>query len=460
MNKAIKYHVLFLFLIFGLFSTVEAMEHVALPPKEQQTTQQKIMAQWVVFKKKFSTGFSWIMKKIQLYYQSWFSTPVPSPQQSTQKFSSWQNIPNAIYFYDSKKPYYEFTNFYESPNQFELDGEKWNTVEQYYQASKFHELPIMQKKIREFTSDRQKSAAGKAFAFAQENDNLVRKDWRQVNIGIMLTAVRAKFEQNNGLNEQLKSTKEKILVEDSPKDSFYGRGSNWKGDNHLGRILMHVRDEIRQGKESRYDPATTHNLISTTTHSTPQQQATTSPAPTTTAKPVQSTTITDFKEEMNRFDPGMQAFRQFGVQDIGNEYAVNSDFLLTTIRSSKDKLNVYQQDLLGLKDTYIGYLNQSNTNEKISHVNLLEKIIDDSLYILDRGKEHYTKNPNVVNNTQVKSELKTIFKSIVTDLKLFMGLVMDILQKTGSNTQAAKLSTNLNKANSTGGIFDVINRLK
>ena len=35
------------------------------------------------------------------------------------------------------------------------------------------------------------------------------------------------------------------IVEDSPKDNFWGRGPKWKGANHLGKLWMKIRAELR-----------------------------------------------------------------------------------------------------------------------------------------------------------------------------------------------------------------------
>jgi predicted NAD-dependent protein-ADP-ribosyltransferase YbiA (DUF1768 family) len=36
-----------------------------------------------------------------------------------------------------------------------------------------------------------------------------------------------------------------MLIENSPTDYFWGCGANHTGENHLGKILMGVRTEIR-----------------------------------------------------------------------------------------------------------------------------------------------------------------------------------------------------------------------
>lgn len=58
--------------------------------------------------------------------------------------------------------------------------------------------------------------------------------------------VRAKFEQNPDLRQKLLSTGSEELIEGNTwGDTFWGvcKGS---GQNWLGRILMFVRDEVRE----------------------------------------------------------------------------------------------------------------------------------------------------------------------------------------------------------------------
>jgi hypothetical protein len=63
----------------------------------------------------------------------------------------------------------------------------------------------------------------------------------------MLHVVRAKFDQNPHLRDQLLNTNDAILVENAgAMDSFYGAGADGTGCNYLGIILMRVRHEIKQ----------------------------------------------------------------------------------------------------------------------------------------------------------------------------------------------------------------------
>ena len=52
----------------------------------------------------------------------------------------------------------------------------------------------------------------------------MRQDWNDARIDVMILALRAKFSQDQKLKALLKSTGKALLVEDSPKDAFWGIG--------------------------------------------------------------------------------------------------------------------------------------------------------------------------------------------------------------------------------------------
>ena len=71
-----------------------------------------------------------------------------------------------------------------------------------------------------------------------------RKDWEQVKVQIMTDIVRAKFTQNPDLAENLKGTYPAELIEGNNwNDKFWGK-CHGVGQNHLGEILMKVRQEL------------------------------------------------------------------------------------------------------------------------------------------------------------------------------------------------------------------------
>ena len=72
----------------------------------------------------------------------------------------------------------------------------------------------------------------------------LRKDWENIKLDIMYLVVKAKFEQNKYLKEQLLATGEEQLIEGNNwRDRYWGIYNNI-GQNNLGKILMKVRSEL------------------------------------------------------------------------------------------------------------------------------------------------------------------------------------------------------------------------
>lgn len=77
----------------------------------------------------------------------------------------------------------------------------------------------------------------------------VRSDWDEKKLDFMNWAVREKFKQED-LKELLLSTEDLPIIEGNFwHDVYWGQCScdkcKGKGENHLGKILMKVRDEIK-----------------------------------------------------------------------------------------------------------------------------------------------------------------------------------------------------------------------
>lgn len=74
----------------------------------------------------------------------------------------------------------------------------------------------------------------------------LRSDWENMKLEIMERLVRQKF-QNTDLKAKLLATNNEELVEGNYwEDTFWGVDLKTKiGQNHLGKILMKVRNELR-----------------------------------------------------------------------------------------------------------------------------------------------------------------------------------------------------------------------
>lgn len=71
-----------------------------------------------------------------------------------------------------------------------------------------------------------------------------RPDWEQVKIAIMRRIVNAKFRQNPPLATKLRQTGEAQLLEENDWGDIFWGVCRGRGQNHLGRILMDVRNGL------------------------------------------------------------------------------------------------------------------------------------------------------------------------------------------------------------------------
>ena len=144
--------------------------------------------------------------------------------------------PDTVYFYAQTDAYSEFSNF--APYGIAMDDVWWRTVEHYFQAQKFHDAAYRER-IRLSNKPKDAKALGMTRAVP------LRADWEDVKDAIMLEAVTAKFETHAELAELLRSTGERMIVENAPMDAYWGCGPDGTGLNKLGKMLMAVRDGLR-----------------------------------------------------------------------------------------------------------------------------------------------------------------------------------------------------------------------
>jgi N-glycosidase YbiA len=132
------------------------------------------------------------------------------------------------------KEFHFLSNFHYSPLVY--DNLTWSTAEHAYQAAKTNNVT---QKSAIYRIDRPGDAKkmGKVVT--------VREDWEEVKLGIMYDIVKAKFDQNPDLREMLLATEDAEIVEGNWwGDTFWGVCKG-VGENHLGKILMRVREESK-----------------------------------------------------------------------------------------------------------------------------------------------------------------------------------------------------------------------
>jgi ribA/ribD-fused uncharacterized protein len=127
------------------------------------------------------------------------------------------------------------SNFY--PARVDFEGLEYPTVEHAYQAAK---TVLAEERIQI------QSAMSPSEAKRLGRQITIRSDWDGLKIGIMAELVFSKFFEHPALGELLVGTGTRTIVEENWwGDTFWGtcRG---KGRNELGRILMNVREALRQ----------------------------------------------------------------------------------------------------------------------------------------------------------------------------------------------------------------------
>ncbi|MFY0565754.1 NADAR family protein [Archangium lansingense] len=142
-----------------------------------------------------------------------------------------------IHFYSVTDEYGEFSNF--APHPIKLEGKVWPTSEHYFQAQKFvgtpHEEAIRKARTPFIAAE-----------LGRDRSKKLRRDWESVKVAVMREALRAKFTQHPELRELLLSTGEAKLVEHTENDDYWGDGGDGRGKNMLGRLLVELREALRE----------------------------------------------------------------------------------------------------------------------------------------------------------------------------------------------------------------------
>lgn len=141
-----------------------------------------------------------------------------------------------VFFYE--QDFYVLSNF--SAFAIHWDGYRFDTSEAAYHYEKFKSTaPLIACGILSADS------AHQAFKLAEQNKDKRRPDWDDVKVEIMHDILRAKVRQHEYVRCKLLATGDRILVEDSWRDTYWGWGPNKDGQNMLGQLWMEVRNEIR-----------------------------------------------------------------------------------------------------------------------------------------------------------------------------------------------------------------------
>lgn len=130
------------------------------------------------------------------------------------------------------------SNFWPAPVM--LDGVVYPTVEHAYQAAKSTDYTVRNTILKCWNATQAKAYGRRV---------KIRDDWESVKLDIMADLVWLKFQEPT-LRRQLVDTAGHYLIEGNTwGDTFWGvcRGV---GQNHLGRILMNVREHLIRAEQA------------------------------------------------------------------------------------------------------------------------------------------------------------------------------------------------------------------
>jgi ribA/ribD-fused uncharacterized protein len=124
------------------------------------------------------------------------------------------------------------------PANVEFDGEMYPSIEHAFQAAKTMA-------VAERAAIRTAPTAAQAKSLGRKLSNL-DPDWDTNRLTVMQELVKRKFTTNLNLKLKLLLTGQQDLIQGGMwRDQFWGVDQSGQGENHLGKILMAVREEIR-----------------------------------------------------------------------------------------------------------------------------------------------------------------------------------------------------------------------
>jgi len=139
---------------------------------------------------------------------------------------------------------YDFlSNFY--PTTVSIDGIEYLSSEAAFQAYKCKDIEDRQQ-FTKISADESKRLGRKVE---------LRNNWDRVKLDVMRRVVRAKFEQHPNLAQYLLDTGDADLIEGNTwHDIYWGVDlKTGEGENHLGKILMALRQEFRENGLPKLD---------------------------------------------------------------------------------------------------------------------------------------------------------------------------------------------------------------
>ncbi len=150
-----------------------------------------------------------------------------------------EGVNDAIGFFP--REFYCLDNY--SAFRIDYEGHTYGTVEEAYQASAFAGSAD---DVVEQICHAKSPYEAKQISLA--NKARKRPDWDTRKIVVMEELLVEKVKQHPYVREMLLRTKDYPIVEDSPKDTYWGWGINRDGANNMGKLWMKIRERVRKGE--------------------------------------------------------------------------------------------------------------------------------------------------------------------------------------------------------------------
>jgi ribA/ribD-fused uncharacterized protein len=130
-----------------------------------------------------------------------------------------------------------------------VNGVEFRTSESLYQSCRYPDHPEVQRYVVGQSSPMMSKRV-------PNREGLTRSDWDEVRVEIMRWCLRVKLSQHlDEFGGLLWSTDRRPIIEESRKDQFWGSKPSddgfLVGSNVLGKLLMELREEFRQGDRNR-----------------------------------------------------------------------------------------------------------------------------------------------------------------------------------------------------------------
>lgn len=126
------------------------------------------------------------------------------------------------------------SNFYPSI-VYDFEGNTYPTVEHYFQAMK-----TLDPKVRKHIASAKTPGEAKRLGRRVE----LRSDWEDIKLKVMKHGLIQKFAEPELRNPLLRTGDAELIEGNWWGDTYWGV-CNGVGENHLGQLLMEVREELR-----------------------------------------------------------------------------------------------------------------------------------------------------------------------------------------------------------------------